>query len=208
MGFNILDRDNNHIGWTASEFDNDSDLQFIDDTLEIAPDIDTLKANKVEAIKQQATQLLADTEWQLQRATERDRLGVSLLESETPKAILSYREAVRRASNRAESELALLDNTDDINGFTWQVTPVDYPENTAITHLQFLRRFTGEERAAISALALQNPHIADYMKMLDAAVAIHLNDPDVATGVYALEVAGVIVKGRAIEILSPPAAAS
>ena len=208
MGFNILDKDGNHVGWTASEFANDSELQFIDDTLEIAPDIDALKANKVQAIKQQASKLLTDTDWQLQRATERDRLGVSLLESETPKAILAYREAVRRASNRAESELALLDNTDDINGFTWQATPVDYPENTAITHLQFLRRFTGEERAAISALALQNPHIADYMKMLDVAVAIHLNDPDVATGVYALEVAGVIVKGRAIEILSPPAAAS
>ena len=208
MGFNILDKDGNHVGWTASEFANDSDLQFIDDTLEIMPNIDALKSNKVAQIKEQAGQLLAGTDWQLRRATERDRLGVALLESETPKAILAYREAVRRASNRAESELALLDNADDINDFTWQATPVDYPENTAITHLQFLRRFTGEERAAISALALQNPHIADYVKMLDVAVAIHLNDPDVATGVYALEVAGVIVKGRAIEILSPPAAAS
>ena len=206
MGFNII-KDGQVIGWTASKYADDS-VTFVDDTLDIEQDIDTLKANKIITIKQQAAQMIADTDWQLQRATERDRLGVSLLESETPKAILAYREAVRRASNRAESELALLDNTDDINGFTWQATPVDYPDNTAITHLQFLRRFTGEERAAISALALQNPQIADYMKMLDVAVAIHLNDPDVATGVYALEVAGVIVKGRAIEILSPPAAAS
>lgn len=202
MGFNILDKDGNHIGWTASEFENDSDLQFVDDTLEIAPDIDTLKANKVKAIKQQATQLLADTEWQLQRATERDALGMTLLESETPKAILSYREAVRRASNRAETELNKLRAVNTVNAFTWQVEPTDYPSNKSLTHLEFLRRFTSDERIAITQAGLSNTAIADYIKMLDVAKFINTTDSDVAAGVQSLEAAGVIDVGRAAEILN------
>ena len=202
MGFNILDKGGNHIGWTASEFENNSGLQFIDDTLEIAPDIDTLKASKVIEIKQQASKLLADTEWQLQRATERDALGMILLESETPKAILSYREAVRRASNRAETELSLLDNVTDINGFTWQVEPSDYPSNKSLTHLEFLRRFTSDERIAITQAGLSNTAIADYIKMLDVAKFVTTTDSDVATGVQALEAVGVIGAGRAAEILT------
>lgn len=202
MGFNILDKDGNQIGWTASEFKNDSELQFIDDTLEITPDIDTLKGNKVKAIKQQATQLLAGTEWQLQRATERDSLGVELLESETPKAILSYREAVRHASNRAEIELNKLRSVKTVNAFTWQVEPTDYPSNTALTHLEFLRRFTSDERVTITAASAQNPALADYMKMLDSAKLINLSDVDVSAGVNVLEQAGIITAGRANEILS------
>lgn len=201
MGFNILDKDGKQIGWTASEFANDSELQFIDDTLEIASDIDALKANKIAEIKQQATQLLADTDWQLQRATERDALGMALLEIETPKAILSYREAVRRASNRAETELSKLRSTKTINAFTWQVELSDYPSNKSLTHLEFLRRFTSDERIAITQAGLSNTAISDYVKMLDVAKFINTTDSDVAAGVQALEVAGVIDVGRAAEIL-------
>ena len=201
MGFNIIDKDGNNIGWAASEFTNDSDLQFIDDTLTIAPDIEALRATKAQDIKQQATQLLADTDWQLQRATERDALGVALLESETPKAILSYREAVRRASNRAEIELSLLDNMTDINAYTWQVEPFDYPSNKSLTHLEFLRRFTSDERIAITQAGLSNAAIADYIKMLDVAKFINTTDSDVAAGVQSLEAACVIDVGRAAEIL-------
>lgn len=201
MGFNILDKDGKHIGWTASEFENDSELQFIDDTLEIAPDIDMVKADKVNAIKQQASDLIADTEWQLQRATERDALGMTLLESETPKAILSYREAVRRASNRAETELNKLRAINTVNAFTWQVEPTDYPSNKSLTHLEFLRRFTSDERIAITQAGLSNTAIADYINMLDVAKFVNTTDGDVAAGVQALEAAGVIDLGRANEIL-------
>lgn len=202
MGFNILDKDNNHIGWTANEFENDGDLQFVDDTLEIVPDIDALKANKVIEIKQQASQLLADTDWQLQRATERDALGMALLESETPKAILSYREAVRRASNRAETELNKRSAVNTVNAFTWQVEPSDYPSDKSLTHLEFLRRFTSDERIAITQAGLSNTAIADYIKMLDVAKFINTTDSDVAAGVQSLEAAGVIDAGRATEILT------
>lgn len=202
MGFNILDKDGTHIGWTASEFDNDSNLQFVDDTLEIAPDIDAIKANKVNAIKQQAAQLINDTEWQLQRATERDALGIAAIESETPSSVLSYREAIRCASNRIEDELKNIDDIDVINNITLEVKDEDYPNMKVLTHLQFLRRFTSEERVAINIAKDTNPTIADYMQMLNIAKFINIADEDVIAGVNALALAGVITKTRAKVILN------
>lgn len=122
MSYYILDRNNNQVGETQAVFDNDSGLHFIkfgEQLPEPITDIENIKFNKVPEIKQQATQLIANTEWQLQRANERDSLGVELLESETPKAIMSYREAVRRASNRAEAELNKLRSVKTVNAFTW-----------------------------------------------------------------------------------------
>ena len=123
MGFDII-KDGQVIGWTASKYADDS-VTFVDDTLDIEQDIDTLKANKVQAIKQQATQLLADTDWQLQRANERALLGIKVLERESVNSILIYRESIRKASNRAEAELKKLSNVEDINKFTWEIKTED-----------------------------------------------------------------------------------
>ena len=123
MGFDII-KDGQVIGWTASIYADDS-VTFVDDTLDIEQDIDTLKANKVQAIKQQATQLLADTDWQLQRANERALLGIRVLERESVNSILIYRESIRKASNRAEAELKKLSNVEDINKFTWEIKTED-----------------------------------------------------------------------------------
>ena len=124
MGFNILDKDNNHIGWTASEFDNDSELQFIDDTLEIAPDINTIKTNKVNAIKQQASSLISDTDWILQRAIEQEALGIEALK---PIDIYIQREGIRQASNRIEETISSLDDVGLINSTEFEVLDSDYP---------------------------------------------------------------------------------
>lgn len=124
MGFNILDKDGKQIGWTASEFDNDNGLQFIDDTLEIAPDIGTLKANKIADIKRQATQLLADTDWQLQRAIEQEALGIEALK---PIDIYIQREGIRQASNRIEKIINSLDDVGLINSTEFEVLDSDYP---------------------------------------------------------------------------------
>ena len=205
MNYHILDSKNNKIGETLAIFENDSGLIFLDinEKLPVVKEyIDTLKVNKLMNIKEQTKILLADTEWRLQRATERDSLGIELLESETPKAIMSYREAVRRASNRAEIELNKLRSVKTVNAFTWQVEPTDYPSNTALTHLEFLRRFTSDERVAISAASAVNPVLADYMKVLDIATMVNLSDVDVAAGINVLEQAGIISEGRAAEILS------
>lgn len=201
MGFNILDKEGNHIGWTASEFDNGSELQFVDDTLEIAPDIDTLKANKIKAIKQQAAQMIADTDWQLQRANERDSIGVKADDIDTPKQVLAKRESIRRASNRSESEVNALTDATAINDYVMSIQDADYPSSKPLTRLEFLRRFTESERVAITTAAAQNPILHDYMQMLNAAKLINMTDVDVAGGVTMLEQAGVIGTGRASEIL-------
>ena len=54
MGFNILDKDNNHVGWTATKFDNDSGLTFISDDSPLPDttvDLKSLKNAKINAIK-------------------------------------------------------------------------------------------------------------------------------------------------------------
>lgn len=124
MGFNILDKDGKHIGWTASKFDNDSDLQFIDDTLEIAPDIDMLKANKIAEIKRQASILISDTDWKLQRAIEQEALGIEAIK---PIDIYIQRGGIRQASNRIEETINSLDDVGLINSTEFKVLDSDYP---------------------------------------------------------------------------------
>lgn len=203
MGFNIIDKSGKHIGWTLEIFDVlDTELTFQDDTIEISEDIEILKSIKISEIKNTVNMLINNTDWQLQRSTERDSLGVELLENDTPKAILGYREAIRRANNRAEAEVKALENIEDINNFTWEVLPEDYPDNKSLTHLEFLRRFTLEERISIIEARGNNSALADYMQMLNIAKYISLTDPDVISGINTLEAAGIISVGRANEILT------
>lgn len=202
MGFNILDKDNNHIGWAASEFDNDSGLIFAPDDEPLpTTDVATLKINKISAIKLDAAQMIADTDWRLQRATEREQIGVAIKNIETVADVLSEREAIRAASNRAETEINRLRSVKSINNFTWQVEPSDYPPTAALTHLQFLRRFTSNERAAINTAAKENASVNDYMSMLQMAKFISTKDTDVILGVNMLEQNKIIGKGRAGQIL-------
>ena len=202
MGFNILDSNGKQIGWSADVFDNDSELRFIDDTQAIEPDINVLKSNKLADIKQAAQSMLASTDWQLQRAHERDSLGVSGADIDTPKQVLAKREAIRRASNRAESEIIALTDSNAVVTYVLGVLDTDYPDSKSLTHLEFLRRFTAVERVSIADASTQNAALADYMTMLNSAKLINLDDADVAGGVTMLEAAGVIAVGRASEILA------
>lgn len=69
-----------------------------------------------------------------------------------------------------------------------------------LTKLQFLRRFTAEERIAIRTSL--NPIIIDFMQLLDLAQDVRLDDPDTMGGVAYLEQQGLIALGRAAEILA------
>ena len=70
-----------------------------------------------------------------------------------------------------------------------------------LTKLQFLRRFTVQERLAIRAST--NPIILDFMQLLDLAQDVRLDDPDTLIGVNYLEQQELLAKGRAVEILTP-----
>ena len=79
--------------------------------------------------------------------------------------------------------------------------PVIQPQRT-ITKLEYLRRFTTDERVAIRAAAASNPVLADYLQLMELAQEINLDDPDTVAAVAMLEQAGLIAAGRAAEVLA------
>lgn len=70
-----------------------------------------------------------------------------------------------------------------------------------LTKLEYLRRFTVDERVAIRAAAASNPLLADYLQLMELATEIDTADPDTVSAVTMLEQAGLIDAGRAEEIL-------
>lgn len=78
-----------------------------------------------------------------------------------------------------------------------------------IKPFDFLRRFTSAERIAARALAATDAHAADFLHVLDSAIAsgtmIYANDPDTVVGMAYLSAtpAGspVLAAGRSSEIL-------
>ena len=200
MGFNILNEKNEVVGWTADKFGLPSGQRFVpDDMHAVQADLDNLRLTKSATIAEQVRRLLSNSAWRVERAAERDMLG---LDGESPQEVYAYREAVRRAGDRAEREIDELDNVDAINDYRLKILPSDYPVIGHLTQLQFLRRFTPEERTNIAQLRTQNPKINDYLSLLELAKFVNPYDPDVILGVNMLEQIGVIGQGRAGQILN------
>lgn len=101
-------------------------------------------------------------------------------------------------------------------GYQWMmlnyVEPEVPPENqvviklpSRITKLAFLNRFTDDEAIAIDlaqiGVTVQAAAMRRYQKKVDSATFIDLSRDDTRDGVLALEAAGLIATGRALEIL-------
>ena len=71
-----------------------------------------------------------------------------------------------------------------------------------LNKIDFLRLFTQAERITIRQAAKVNPQVEDYQDMLNQAVIVRLSDPDIQTGIPALEAAGILAPGRAAQILA------
>jgi len=69
------------------------------------------------------------------------------------------------------------------------------------TKLEYLRRFTQDERIAIRTAAKQVPQLEDYLALLELASEVRSDDPDIIAALQMLEGAGLIAAGRASEIL-------
>ena len=90
-----------------------------------------------------------------------------------------------------------------------ELTPPEVPEIITptpepvliISKLEFLRRFTAEERIAIRAST--NPIIVDFMELLNLAENVRLDDADTIAGVNYLESLTLLAVGRAAIILTP-----
>lgn len=71
-----------------------------------------------------------------------------------------------------------------------------------LTKLEYLRRFTPQERVTIRQAAKAEPVLEDYLAMLELAENIDTNDADTIAAVNMLEMSGLIATGRAVEILA------
>jgi len=69
------------------------------------------------------------------------------------------------------------------------------------TKLEYLRRFTQDERMAIRATAKQVPQLEDYLALLELASEVRSDDPDIISALNMLEGAGLLAAGRAAVIL-------
>lgn len=213
MGYHIINDNNDIVGWTAEAFEPAKGQRLIDDTEQPTKSTEAtdatklkltdVKADKIRQIKATAASMLAATDWRLQRAIEREKLGSMRPDDETSMQVYAEREAIRRASNRAEDDIDKTDRIDDVLNHVFEVKTSDYPTEVALTHLQFLRRFSVEERTKIASLRAKNQAIDDHMNLLSLAKIINISDPDVILGVNMLEKAGIIAKGRAGQILNP-----
>lgn len=82
------------------------------------------------------------------------------------------------------------------------------PELRQITRLAFLSRFSDAEAIAIDLASIgetvQAATMRRYMSKVTAATFIDLDRDDTRTGVQALETAGLLGSGRALEVLDAP----
>lgn len=91
----------------------------------------------------------------------------------------------------------------------WNTSTLDFdpiPENRTISKLDFIGRFTDPELEAIISKSKEANSVGDkvgvFLKKLDVAENVDLDDPRLSTGVEGMETLGLIGIGRAAEILA------
>ncbi len=87
--------------------------------------ISAFQARCIAALRAQAKEQIEALAWRIERATEREQLG---LPGETVKTVLLEREALRRASNRCESEVLAADTLEAVRAVQFAVTAADTVE--------------------------------------------------------------------------------
>lgn len=75
-------------------------------------------------------------------------------------------------------------------------------QRKALSRLEFLRRFTAEERVAIRQASTTDPIIYDFLDLLYQAQEVRADDADTRAGLQYLETKGLLASGRATEILT------
>ena len=92
----------------------------------------------------------------------------------------------------------------DMTKVTWEKSILNFVDKPvrSLSKLEYLRRFTAQERIAIRTVAKTDPVLEDFMVLMDLATEINLDDPDTVSGLHMLEAAGLLDQGRAAEILS------
>jgi len=92
----------------------------------------------------------------------------------------------------------------DLKNVSWEGNILGFvpKPSRVVTKLDYLRRFTSEERIAIKTLALQVPQLADYLYLMELSTEIDLDDDDLKSALGMLEATGILAEGRSSEILN------
>ena len=93
------------------------------------------------------------------------------------------------------------------NGKVWDEVAMEFvdapPVQEGILKIDFMRRFTPEERVAIRTAAQTDQVLVDIEELLRAAQKVRLNHPDTIYGINYLVSVGLLTQARADEILQP-----
>ena len=92
---------------------------------------------------------------------------------------------------KLQSQLSILSGT---------TLPEVLPEPTRLTKLAYMNRFTDAELAGIYTAAKQSSAVEVWLERFKLAEFIDLADPQVLSGLQALEQGGLLVVGRAAVI--------
>lgn len=157
------------------------------------------QARCIAAIRVQAKEQIEALAWRIERATEREKLG---LPGETVEFVLVEREALRRASNRCAAEVLAADTLEAVRAVRFAVTDADHATSNRITRLQFLSRFTDAEMQSVIAASDQSTALRSALLKWQNADGIVLTDAATVAGVEALEIAGLLAAGRSAEVLA------
>ena len=118
-------------------------------------------------------------------------------------------EAVTEAHARIELDYMIALHEFDVsllgkryNATTNNFEEVHPPPIRELAKVEYMKRFTQAERISIRNMGRVNDYVNDYIELMNAAVVVHLDDPDTVDGVNALEAAGALAAGRAVEILA------
>lgn len=90
------------------------------------------------------------------------------------------------------------------NNYEWSIHHQTFvpKDSNVLTKLQFLKKFTAGEYAAIKAATAQNGELDYYWQMFMVAEQINITNPDTISGVNMLATLGLITSQRATEILN------
>ena len=151
---------------------------------------------KIEEIKTTVRKLLSDLDWKVQRAQERDYLGLGSDLSD----VMIEKENIRRSGNEAEQYINTIGDISLVTGYTFAVQE-SLQTFRKLSRVEFLSRFTKDEMDRILDKAKINPTIESFILRLQAAEYINLDDPVTGIGIDMLIAYGLINSTRKSVIL-------
>lgn len=185
--------------WIDGQWTLEDDIAPAPPLPEVPPTLEQAIAARVSEIKAEARALIEATDWQLQRARERDAAGWATYAELD--AVLAQRESIRQSSGLAEQAVAALATVAEVQAFTWGIS-VSVAAPRRLTHKQFMDRFTDIELQGVLDAVAANAQLRTWWTRFERAQNVVLDDPATQAGVNALEIAGLLAEGRAAAVLA------